>query len=70
MTSNALFGTKIFHSNLASMAYKPNLQMLVKKKPQNNLNIHARYQNCNNIEGHNLGMKYCAIDTKYKILRS
>jgi hypothetical protein len=41
MTSNALFNTKIFHSNLVSMASKPNPQMLVKKKPQNNLNIHA-----------------------------
>jgi hypothetical protein len=32
MASNALFGTKRAHSNLASMASKPNLQMLIKEK--------------------------------------
>jgi len=43
---------------------------LSKKRSQNNLNIHAIYHNYTNIEGHNLGMKFCAIDTKYKILKS
>jgi hypothetical protein len=43
---------------------------LSKKRSQNNLNIHARYHDYNNVEGLNLGVKYCAIDTKYKILKS
>jgi hypothetical protein len=32
MTSNALFGAKRSHSNLASMASNPNLQMFIKEK--------------------------------------
>jgi hypothetical protein len=37
---------------------------------QNNLKIHAKYHNYNNVKSHKLGVKYCAIDTKYKILKS
>jgi hypothetical protein len=46
------------------------LKCLLKIKSQNNLNIHAIYHNCNNIKGHNLAVKYCVIDIKYKILKS
>ncbi len=43
---------------------------LSKKRSPKNLNIHAKYHNYNDIENHNLGVKYCAIDIKYKILKS